>query len=498
MSSSQLRTSTPTSIGQTSWDDAKAYYYNCESLSSLLRGQVPVLDFVQWNIESIEQGEVHTILPLVYSSTNQHCTHQGALFFLAGEYTGGVALASLIPDWPVVGVHPVTSSEKSMALWLVNGDIRYFRPSVGRMDIVAKIDSDRHEKVRKRFLQGKTVFERVNVRFRNGDTDVAEAIMTFYIRQSHMLRADSSHSEKVNVLYQHKLISSAELITGVRARESGGLFTDPFAARIAGEHGIALANRFCERSPQLGGMVAARTRHLDDEMMEFVRNGGRNIVILGAGYDMRPFRLNFPAGTRIYELDFPTVLIDRQERLDAFGVADPEGVTRIQLPIDLRAATAASVLEDHMDASSPVFVAWEGVSMYFPEAEIRPVLAGIAPLLGNPQSRLWADFVTEQAIVNPTIFPEVEAFMQGMRLLGEPFVFGSDSLETFMESNGFTCLKIVPSSAYSGDTVDPVYSIYGFCVASAAVVPAMLEQRPVLEPQTVPAPHLSTEFAKTS
>jgi len=473
------------------WQEAQRNHYSCDYLTSILREHVPVLEFVQWKVDAIEQGMAHTVLPLIATSTNQHCTHQAALLFLAADYTGGIALASLLHDWPVVGVHPVTTSEKSMALWLVKGEVKYLRPSVGRLDVVARVETDHYERIRRRFLQGRPVLEPIVVRFSNQGVDVAEATMTYYARQSDKLRSDGVSPEKVNVLYRHKLISSAELIAGVRARENGGLFDDPFAARIAGEHGRALADRFCERSPQLGGMVAARTRHLDDSMTDFIRRGGRNIVIVGAGYDMRPFRLPLPPGANVYELDFPTVLADRQRRLDELGVHDPEGVRRIAVPIDLRATTVSEALRDALDPAEPVFVAWEGMSMYFPEPDVRAILGGMAPILGHPQSRLWADFVNAQAIVNPGIFPEVEAFMHGMRLLGEPFVFGSDALDAFMESNGFTCLEIAPSSLYQTGTIDPVYSIYGFCVATAAVVPSVERAEPAHAAPAVPPPHVA-------
>ncbi len=477
------------------WEEAKRSHYSCSFLTSILREQVPVLDFVKWEVNAIEQGLAHTILPLIASSTNQHCTHQAALFFLAADYTGGIALASLIFDWPVVGVHPVASSDKSMALWLVKGEIKYLRPSVGRLDVIAKVDPERHDRVRRRFGQGRPVLESIIVRFCNGGTEVAEATMTYYARQSDKLRTDGVSPERVNILYQHKLISSAELIAGVRARENGTLFEDPYASRIAGEHGLALANRFCEKSPQLGGMVAARTRHMDRQIMDFVRKGGRDLVIVGTGYDMRPFRLELPAGTRVFELDFPTVLIDRQRRLDEFSVRDPAGVRRVPVPVDLRAATVSAVLKGLVDPMGPVFVAWEGMSMYFREPEVRTILRGIAPVLGNPRSRLWADFVTEQAIVNSGIFPEVEAFMHGMQLLGEPFVFGTDSLEAFMESNGFGCVEIAPSSLFLAGEVDPVYSIYSFCVASAAIAPAKPAESRDRDLRTVPPPHIPSQFA---
>src|SRR5690606_34002214 len=149
------------------------------------------------------------------------------------------------------------------------------------------------------------------------------------------LRTDGVSIERVNSLYELKLTSSAELIAGVRAHESGRHFNDPYAAHMAGQHGLALARRFCERSPQLGGMVAARTWHLDSAIMNFVNSGGRDIVIVGVGWDMRPFRLPLPPGTRVFELDFPTTLTERERRLEQLSISEPPGITRIRIPIDV-------------------------------------------------------------------------------------------------------------------------------------------------------------------
>lgn len=460
------RLSQPAELG---WEEAKKHRYDCGVMTSFLHEQVPVLDFVKWRLTAIEPGLTRTVLPLISPSTNQHCTHQAALLFLAADYTGGIALASLLPGSPILGVHPVAPSECGMALWLVKGEIQFLRPSVGRLDISAEVEADRHDRVRRRFAQGKPVVERVVVRFRNGAVDVAEATMVYYARRSDALHSEGVAPEKVSILYQHKLVSSAELIAGVRAREAGGLFEDPYSERIAGEHGLALAARFCEKLPQLGGMVAARTRHLDMQILEFAGNGGRDLIILGAGYDMRPFRLSFPAGMRVYELDFPTVLTDRQRRLDEFFVKESDGLERIQVPIDLRATSLAAAMEGIVDFTSPIFVAWEGMNMYFEEPEVRNILRGISPLLMNNRSRLWMDCVDRRAIVEPEIFPELKQFMQGMQLLGEPFVFGMRTVPAYMESNGFRCHEVVPSDVFLDDKSDPVYSVYHFCVASPEV-----------------------------
>lgn len=449
-----------------SWEQDQKFRTNPAVLTSLLREQVPVLDFVDWQVRRVEPGLTESRLPLNPQSTNQHFTHQAATLLLAADYTGGIALGSLIFGWPVVGVHPVSSS-KSISLWLIKGDIKYLRPSVGDLTVYAEVDPEKHGRIRRRFLDGKPVLETLKISFRNGDIDVAEAELTYFARQSEKLRSDGVDPDKVNILYQLKLTSSAELIAGVRARETGKLFHDPYAARMAGQHGVSLATRFCEKSPQLAGMVAARTRHLDIEMMQFLARGGRDVVIAGVGWDMRPFRLDMPPGTRVYELDFSTTLIERRNRLSELAVKEQPGVTRFEIPLDLRSMPLAAVLKDLADRQVPVFIAWEGMSMYFQDDEVRAILQGMAPLLGHPESRLWVDLVDRRAVESPEIFPsEVQAFMRGMQVLGEPFTFGIDSIQDFMADNGFRCHDVVGSDVFFEDKQDPVYSLYKFCVAS--------------------------------
>src|SRR5690606_2543255 len=149
------------------------------------------------------------------------------------------------------------------------------------------------------------------------------------------------------------LTSSAEMIAGVRARESGTLFTDPFAEDMAGQHGMAVATRFCQRTPQLGPMVAARTKHLDDVLMNFAAAGGRDVINVGVGWDMRPFRLPLPHGMHFYELAFPTTLDERTVRLEAHAIEDREGITREQVPIDLRSMTLQDALAGRVPTDRP-------------------------------------------------------------------------------------------------------------------------------------------------
>ena len=343
MTKLRIDAGSPTHLFEMPWDRDRQFRMNPDVVTALLREQVPILDFVDWKIRSIESGFTESVLPLNPQSTNQHFTHQAALFLLAADYTGGTALASLLRGWPVVGVHPVTSPQ-SVSMWLLRGELKYMRPSVGDLIATAQINPETHDRIARRFLNGKAVIETIDIQFRNGPIVVCEASLTYFARQSNQLRCDGSSADKVNTLYELKLTSSAELIAGVRAHESGKTIQDEYARHMAGQHGMALAKRFCERSPQLGGMVAARTLHLDAALMNFVASGGRNIVIVGVGWDMRPFRLPLPAGTSIYELDFPTTLAERRKRLAELNVPELPGVTRCCIPLDVRTMPLAPAL----------------------------------------------------------------------------------------------------------------------------------------------------------
>ncbi len=462
---------------EVSWEEDSRYRTNPTVLTELLWEQVPVLEFVKYRVTSIDPGAATGVLPLNAPSTNQHFTQQAALIVLAADYTGGTAILSLTPGWPVIGVHPVTSS-KSMALWLLKVDIKYLRPSVADLVVTAQVDPASQERIRRRFLAGQSVIESVPMDFWNGDTKVATATLTYFARQTDALRNDGIEGRKINALYELKLTSSAEMIAGVRARENGTIYEDPYAAEMAGQHGVALATRFCERLPELGGMVAARTHHLDREILRFLEGGGRNLILLGVGWDMRPFRLPMPVGTCVYELDFPTTLAERKTRLHELSVDKPAGITRIDVPIDLRTMPVDTALEPYLDLDEPAFVAWEGMSMYFEEDEIEEVLTGIRGVLRNPQSRLWVDLVDRKAVKTPEACADgIEAFMRGMQILGEPFTFGVDSVETFMESNGFECQAVATSGTFLGAGAGPVHDLYKFCVASGQVGDAVAGPR---------------------
>lgn len=112
-------------------------------------------------------------------------------------------------------------------------------------------------------------------------------------------------------------------MAAARAREStraDRLFDDPFAAALAGPDGLAwlrtmdLAATTLGAGPGLFSII--RTRFFDDYLTSVMSQSRvRQIVLLAAGMDTRAFRMEWPPGTRLYELDLPEVLGAKEKLL---------------------------------------------------------------------------------------------------------------------------------------------------------------------------------------
>src|SRR5215213_4613965 len=116
------------------------------------------------------------------------------------------------------------------------------------------------------------------------------------------------------VLLVDPVAQTSRWMAAARARESEHpyrLFDDPLASALAGPEGFAWLDRM-EPARSWGGpalYVVVRTRFFDDFLAHASRDtGARQIVLLAAGMDARAFRLDWPVGTRLYELYRPEVL----------------------------------------------------------------------------------------------------------------------------------------------------------------------------------------------
>lgn len=142
--------------------------------------------------------------------------------------------------------------------------------------------------------------------------------------------------------------------------------------------------------PRIVDTFAARARFYDDYFAAAGKEGVRQVVIVASGLDARPYRLAWPTGTTVYEIDQPEVIAFKTATLAEVGAA-PRAELRT-IGIDLREDWPAALQEAGFDCAQPTAWLAEGVLIGWlpPEAEVR-LLDSITPLSAEG-SRFAADF----------------------------------------------------------------------------------------------------------
>jgi methyltransferase (TIGR00027 family) len=205
-------------------------------------------------------------------------------------------------------------------------------------------------------------------------------------------------------------------VAAARAAETESedpLISDPFARVFLDAAGEGLWNWFAapdlpaeiveaqpELVPRMRGMVdymAARTSFFDQFFLDATRAGVHQVVILAAGLDSRAWRLPWPDGTTVYELDQPRVLEFKSSTLREHG-AQPT-CKLVPVPVDLRHDWPAALRQAGFDPSAPSAWSAEGLLPFLPAAA-QELLFERVQALGAAGSRIaveapGSDFLDE-------------------------------------------------------------------------------------------------------
>ncbi len=140
-----------------------------------------------------------------------------------------------------------------------------------------------------------------------------------------------------------------------------------------------------QRMQALVGYFATRTKFFDTSFIDAADAGIRQAVILAAGLDARSWRLPWPDGTTVYELDQDRVLDFKASTLHEHG-AEPKA-NRVAVAVDLRHDWPTALRQAGFDPSAPSVWSIEGLLMYLPAAA-QDLLFDRIQDLAAPGSRL--------------------------------------------------------------------------------------------------------------
>jgi methyltransferase (TIGR00027 family) len=203
--------------------------------------------------------------------------------------------------------------------------------------------------------------------------------------------------------------ATATMVAAQRALASAaGLIDDPFAAALVRAVGIDAFIRLVngeipvtdghEFDPnRMSRGMAVRTRFYDQHFVDAAHSGIRQAVILAAGLDARAYRLPWPEGTVVYEVDMPNVIDFKTSTLSQLG-AEPTAQRRT-VAVDLRDDWPAALKAAGFDTQAPAAWSAEGLLLYLPP-EAQDGLFDNVTALSAAGSQLFCEFVPDTSIFN--------------------------------------------------------------------------------------------------
>jgi len=235
----------------------------------------------------------------------------------------------------------------------------------------------------------------------------------------------------------HSVGATATMVAASRAVASQGpdaLLDDPWADPLVRAVGLDIFVRIIDgevnfeddalmnRTTRIHQMTV-RTRFFDDFFTGATEDGVRQAVILASGLDTRAYRLSWPAGTVVYEIDQPEVIAFKTDTLADLGAAPT--AERRTIAIDLREDWPAALREGGFDVTQPTAWSAEGLLPYLPpEAQDR--LFDHITALSAPGSRLATEHVPD-----PNAFTDER--LQRITERWRSFGFNLDASELFYQ-----------------------------------------------------------------
>jgi methyltransferase (TIGR00027 family) len=218
--------------------------------------------------------------------------------------------------------------------------------------------------------------------------------------------------------------------------------------------------------------LIARTRWIDDYLTASLADGASQVVILGAGFDSRAYRIPGAEKARFFEVDHPNTSAAKTAHvLRLFGRL-PEHVKYVQVNFQQDSLMPA-IESAGFTPECKTLVIWEGVSNYLTEEAVRETLRFVASL--RKGTTILFTYVDRTAIEAPTQFAGGKEVQRLFAKLDEPWTFGicPNNAAEFCSECGLCVDRDLSADEYRAQYYGPQNCIkgYGFYHLTIAHVP---------------------------
>ncbi len=201
--------------------------------------------------------------------------------------------------------------------------------------------------------------------------------------------------------------------------------------------------------PGVIGSVAARTRYFDDCLEAALQDGTEQLVILGAGYDTRAYRIEgVKEMAKVFEVDHPATQHAKTMKLKKLPGSFTARV--VHVPVRFNSEDFGSRLFEYgYDSSLKTFFIWEGVTYYISAKAVDDTLDFVANRSGEGSAIVF-DYFPPSVAEGTCQLREARAMQTIFKELGEGVTFGvdPDKIEDFLSRRGFAGIRNMGSREY--------------------------------------------------
>jgi methyltransferase (TIGR00027 family) len=238
------------------------------------------------------------------------------------------------------------------------------------------------------------------------------------------------------------------------------LFDDRLATSFLGPglRGVVLSARLPVAHALVTGLIdrhwpgarssaVARTRLIDDWILDAIRSGLDQLVILGAGFDGRAYRLRAADRLRVFEVDHPATSHRKRAALAGELGELPRHVAFVATDFD-QAALGAALAAGGFERQARTLFLCEGVTNYLSAGAVDATVRWIAST--RPGNQLVFTYVHRKVLERPEEFEGTRRLFATLRRSREAWTFGLDpkQLASYLAERGLTLLEDLGAAEY--------------------------------------------------
>lgn len=217
---------------------------------------------------------------------------------------------------------------------------------------------------------------------------------------------------------------------------------DPLAKYYAGEEGMKVVGMMQVINPSIRKAIVLRARYIDDYSCQSLNEGFEQVVLLGAGYDSRYFRLKEFQSVKIFELDLSSTQTIKKTLTRRLLGKLPDNVVYVSLDFSKDSLTDKLKSAGFQKHIKTLFI-WEAVTLFLNQDILEQTLGELAEL--GSANRLVFDFIPPELIDDQTDYKGNRKLLELCAAVKEPLTFGCqpEKMKGILHRLGYDGIKIL-------------------------------------------------------